>query len=270
MNAAELFQKIEKIIPLDIALEGDKVGFIETKTPPKDIQVKKVLVLMDYIPPSELRFISKTLKNSEKSNLINYEDYDLLITHHPPLVKPEIPTYVIHSNWDLIAGGACDSLAESLEIKVLDVLDPETGLGRLGSPINGPISMKDLEALVMEKLNIDCLKSLKTSKFLNNPQMKINKVAIVSGFGLNPHFIKIAHERGAQVYISGDLTHPGAIMAKKLGISLIDANHHASEMPGLYDLAQLIEDLVKDLGVFVEVFDTGIPWDTKFKLISDK
>ena len=270
MNAAELFQKIEKIIPLDIVLEGDKVGFIGSETP-NDIQVENVLVLMDYIPSCELKFLSNSLNNSETNNSkINYEDYDLLITHHPPLIKPEIPTYVIHSNWDLMVGGACDSLAETLEIKVLDVLDPETGLGRLGSPFNGPISLEELESLVMEKLNIDCIKSVKTSKFLNNPQMKINKVAVVSGFGLNPNFIKNAQNRGAEVYISGDLTHPGAIMAKTLGMNLIDVNHHASEIPGLYDLAQLIEDLVKDLGVFVEVFNTGIPWDTKFKFISDK
>ncbi|MDO9045836.1 MAG: Nif3-like dinuclear metal center hexameric protein [Methanobacteriaceae archaeon] len=266
MNAAELFQKIEKIIPLDIALEGDKVGFIGSETP-DDIQVKNVLVLMDYIPSCELKFLSNNLNNSKISNLkINYEDYDLLITHHPPIIKPEIPTYVIHSNWDLITPGACDSLAETLEIKVLDVLDPKTGLGRLGNPLNGPISLEELEALVMEKLNIDCIKSVKTSKFLNNPQMKINKVAVVSGFGLNANFIKIAHNRGAEVYISGDLTHTGAIMAKALGINLIDVNHHASEIPGLYDLARLI----KDLGIEVEVFNTGIPWDTKFKFISDK
>jgi dinuclear metal center YbgI/SA1388 family protein len=259
MNAAELFRKIEKIIPLDMALKGDQVGFIGTGNP-EDIQVEKVLVLMDYIPSSELKFISKTRKKLE----INYKDYDLLITHHPPLVKPEIPNYVIHSNWDLITGGACDSLAEILEIKVLDVLDPETGLGRLGD-FHKPITMEELETHIMEKLNIDSIKTVKTSKFLNNSQIKIKKVAIISGFGLNPHFIKIAHDRGAEVYISGDLTHPGAILAKTLGMNLIDINHHASEIPGLYDLAPLLEDL----GIVVEVFDTGIPWDTRFKLISD-
>jgi dinuclear metal center YbgI/SA1388 family protein len=260
MNAAELFRKIEKIIPLDTALEGDPVGFMGTGNP-EDIQVQKVLVLMDYIHSSELEFISKALNNLE----INYKDYDLLITHHPPLIKPEIPTYVIHSNWDLINGGACDSLAEILEIKVLDILDPETGLGRLGD-FHKPITMEDLETHIMEKLNIDSIKTVQTSKFLNNSQIKIKKIAIISGFGLNPHFINIAHERGAEVYISGDLTHPGAILAKTLGINLIDINHHASEIPGLYDLANILEDL----GIAVEVFDTGIPWDTRFKFILDK
>lgn len=258
MNAAELFRKIEKIIPLDRALEGDQVGFIGTGNP-EDIQVKKVLVLMDYIPSSE-KFISKTRNNLE----INYKDYDLLITHHPPLVKPEIPTYVIHSNWDLIAGGACDSLAEILEINVLDVLDPETGLGRLGN-FHEHITMKELETQIMEKLNIDSIKSVKTSKFLNNSKINIDKVAVISGFGLNPHFIKIAHARGAEVYLSGDLTHPGAILAKTLGINLIDINHHASEIPGLYDLAQLINGLIKNQEAVVEVFDTKTPWDIIFK-----
>ena len=112
MIAAELFKKIENIIPLEIALKKDTVGFIGPGAP-EEISVQKILVLMDYIPPSELKFVSESLNSP-----INYEDYDLLITHHPPLVEPEIPTYVIHSNWDVIAGGACDALASALEIEI--------------------------------------------------------------------------------------------------------------------------------------------------------
>ncbi len=192
--------------------------------------------------------------------IINYKDYDLLITHHPPHMEPEIPTYVIHSNWDVISGGACDALANKLEMEINDILDPETGLGRIVSPLNGPISIGNLKSLIKEKLNVDCIKYVLSHKFLENPEKTVSKIAIVSGFGLNPNFIKIAHEKGAEVYISGDLTHPGAVLAKILGIDLIDVNHHASEIPGLYALARLIQGF----GVDVEVFDTGIPWNIEF------
>jgi len=254
MIAAELFKKIENAIPLEIALKKDTVGFIGPGAP-EEISVQKVLVLMDYIPPSELKFVSESLNSP-----INYEDYDLLITHHPPLVEPEIPTYVIHSNWDVIAGGACDALASTLEIEIEDILDPDTGLGRIGSPLNGPISIEDLINLIKSKLDVNYIKSVINSEFLEKKGQKIDKIAIVSGFGLNPHFIKIAHTKCAEVYISGDLTHSGAILAKVLGINLIDANHHLSEIPGLYALANII----RDFGVNVEIFDTGIPWNMEF------
>ncbi len=255
MIAAELFKKIENVIPLKIALKKDTVGFLGPGAP-EEISVQKILVLMDYIPPSELKFVSESLNSP-----INYEDYDLLITHHPPLVEPEIPTYVIHSNWDVIAGGACDALASTLKIEIEDIMDPDTGLGRIGSPLNGPISMEDLINLIKEKLDVYCIKSVLKTEFLEKKDQKINKIAIVSGFGLNPHFIKIAHAKGAEVYISGDLTHSGAILAKVLGINLIDVNHHTSEIPGLYALANVI----RDFGVNVEIFDTGVPWDIQFE-----
>lgn len=258
MIAAELFKKIEDIIPLEMALKNDTVGFIGPGNP-DEISIEKILVLMDYIPQSELKFFSNNLNPSINYN-ISYKDYDLLITHHPPLMEPEIPTYVIHSNWDVIPGGACDVLVNELEMEIDDVLDHETGLGRIVSPLNRPISMGDLKNLIKEKLNVDSLKSVLKPEFSKNPEKTVNKIAIVSGFGLNPSFIKIAHERGAEVYISGDLTHHGAVLAKTLGINLIDVNHHASEIPGLYALAKLIQNF----GVNVEIFDTGIPWNVEF------
>lgn len=258
MIAADLFQKIEKIIPLEMALKKDIVGFIGPGNP-EEISVDKILVLMDYIPQYELKSFSNNLNPPINYN-INYKDYDLLITHHPPIIEPEIPTYVIHSNWDVISGGACDALANKLEMEINDILDPETGLGRIVSPLNGPISLDNLKNLIKEKLNVDCIKCVLSPEFSKNPEKTFSKIAIVSGFGLNPDFIKIAHERGAEVYISGDLTHPGAILAKVLGINLIDVNHHTIEMPGLYALTKLI----RDFGVKVEVFDTGIPWNMEF------
>lgn len=263
MLASELFRKIEKLIPLEIALEGDKVGFLGPDNP-DEIYIKKVLILMDYLPQNELNF-SKIIKKNDvngKNEKILYPDYDLLITHHPPLFETKIPTYVIHSNWDILEGGACDALAEYLNIEVKQILDPKTRIGRIGIPLNGPVTLEELERLIKDKFGVNSLRTVKTFEFKKNPSKKINTIAIVSGFGLNSQFIEKAHTQGAEVYISGDLTHPGAILAKNMGINLIDITHHASEMPGLLKLAQLIEEL----GVSADVFDTQIPWNEHFKL----
>ena len=43
--------------------------------------------------------------------------------------------------------------------------------------------------------------------------------------------------------ISGDLTQETAILAKNLKLTLINLGHHESEVPGLYRLAELLEEL---------------------------
>ena len=53
------------------------------------------------------------------------------------------------------------------------------------------------------------------------------------------------------ILISGDLTQETAILAKNLGITLIDLNHHESEIPGLYTL----RDVLKELDIDIEVID---------------
>ena len=47
------------------------------------------------------------------------------------------------------------------------------------------------------------------------------------------------------------MTQQTAILAKNLGITLIDLNHHESEIPGLYALA----DVLKELDVNMEIIN---------------
>ena len=180
-----------------------------------------------------------------------YLAYDLLILHHPPVAPPEIPAYVIHSNWDRLPGGACDALADTLGIGTDGVLDEKAGLGRIGSPHSGPVPLVRFVWEVLGALNVPEVRVVNFQK-----DRLIRRVALVSGFGLNPALIRTAHEQGADLFLSGDLTHPGAMLAKELGIVLVDASHHSTEMPGLYRLGELLSEI----GPAIRVNDTGIPW----------
>lgn len=80
----------------------------------------------------------------------------------------------------------------------------------------------------------------------------IQNVGIISGFGLkNTDYIALAKSKRLDILISGDLTQESAILAKYLGITLIDLNHHESEVPGLYAL----KDFLKELDIDIEVID---------------
>ena len=89
-------------------------------------------------------------------------------------------------------------------------------------------------------------------RIVNEPdgETEINKVGIISGFGLkNPEYVKLAKDKELDLLISGDLTQQTAILAKNLGITLIDLGHHESEVPGLYKLRELISVLDEDIEI---------------------
>lgn len=256
MLASELFQYIEEEVPFKLALKDDPVGFIGPGHPEK-IEVENALVVLDLIP----------------GIIPDTTDADLLVCHHPPLFTPTIPTYIIHSNWDIVQGGACDALAESLQLEVIDILESETGIGRIcntdrmgnskrsgnskrrGNSKKNSIStgynLEEFLRNVSRSIPVDNINLVKGNK------NSLKKVAIISGFGLNPHYIQLASEKGVDLLLSGDLTHPGSILARKLGITLVDATHQATEVPGLIRLCQLIGKL----GIKTDYLDPGKPWE---------
>lgn len=236
MKAFELFHRIEDEIPLSLAVAGDKNGYLGTEDP-HHLEVQKILVLLDYIAP--------------ETGIIDYSLYDLLILHHPPFIQPVIPSYVIHSNWDIIQGGACDALADALHIISAEVLDESSGIGRIGRLSERNITQGRLINEIMATLRIQDIRTVNCNRF----QM-VDRICVVSGFGLSPVYIQEAIRKGVDVFISGDLTHPGAIIARNAGITLIDATHYATEFPGLCRLGERIASFGPD----VHVKNINLPW----------
>lgn len=250
MLASELFKYMEEEVPLNLALKDDPVGFIGPGRP-EEIEVENALVVLDLIPG----LVPETT------------EADLLVCHHPPLFTPTIPTYIIHSNWDIVKGGACDALVESLQLEVTDILEPETGIGRIcntdrmgnskrrgnskKSSSNTGYNLEEFIRNVSRSIPVDNINLVKGNK------NTLKKVAIISGFGLNPHYIQLASEKGVDLLLSGDLTHSGSILARKLGITLVDATHQATEVPGLTRLCQLIGKI----GIKTNYLETGKPWE---------
>ena len=167
----------------------------------------------------------------------------MIITHHPPLFVPDTPTYTIHSNWDIIEGGANDALADRLKLEVIDCFDGKTNIGR--------VCKSNQKFGELKKNILDNFSDVRIVNDLNDEKL-INKVGIISGFGLkNPEYIHLSKSKDLDILISGDLTQETAILAKNLGITLIDLNHHESEIPGLYAL----RDVLKELNIDIEVID---------------
>jgi len=214
---------MDRVAPPELALPGDRIGYHGP-----EIEVEAVLVLMDYLED------------------VAVDGYDLLVLHHPPEVEPPIPYLTVHSNWDVADGGACDALADALGLDVESFLDPDTGVGRI---CRADLSLEEL----LERTGVLNPETLRVV----NPREYVDRVAVVSGFGLSDKsLIMRAWSEGVSAYLSGDLTHGPAILGRNMDLTLIDAGHHATEMPGLHRLREVIEDF----GVMAELLDTGTPW----------
>ena len=224
MKLKEIIAFLDEKIPNEIALDFDNVGLMGEYD--LNLDIESIKIFMDLWPQFD-----------------EFKENTLIITHHPPLFKPKTPTYTIHSNWDIIDGGANDTLAETLKLEVIDYFDEKTNIGRI----------------CISKFNYDELKDIilenfKSIRIVNGTDVKkeINKVGIISGFGLKtPEYVEIAKNKNLDLLISGDLCHETAILAKNLKMTLIDLGHHESEVPGLYAL----KDILDELDINIEVID---------------
>ena len=222
MKLKDIIEFMDEKIPPSLALDRDEVGFKGDYDLNEDIN--SIIVYMDLLPEDDL--------NCENT---------LIVTHHPPLFVPKTPTYTIHSNWDIIDGGANDALAKTLKLKVSNYFDDETGIGRICKTSQKFIELK--KQILDNFSNVRIVNNLDDDKVIEN-------IGIISGFGLkNPEYILLAKNKDIDILISGDLTQETAILARNLGITLIDINHHESEIPGLYALGDVLKELKINVGI---------------------
>ena len=224
MKLKTIIDFLEDKIPQNLALDFDNVGLMGEYD--LDLEISSIEIFMDLMPEYD---------NSPNT---------LIITHHPPLFTPKTPTYTIHSNWDIIDGGANDALAKVLNLEVIDYFDYSTKIGRV---CKSNQTFFELKKSILEKFS-----NVRIVNNLNDNDI-IEKVGIISGFGLkNPEYVKLAKNNDLDILISGDLTQESAILAKNLKITLIDLNHHESEVPGLYALGEVLNNLDIDVKVIDE------------------
>ncbi|WP_405269759.1 Nif3-like dinuclear metal center hexameric protein [Methanobrevibacter sp.] len=225
MRLKEVINFLDEKISKSLALDSDEVGF--RKDYDLTQEITSIKIYMDFLPKDD-----------------EYPENTLIITHHPPLFIPETPTYTIHSNWDIIDGGANEALAETLKLEVIGYFDDKTNIGRI---CMSKSNFKELRDILLNNFeNVRIVNELDDGK-------KISKVGIISGFGLkNPEYVKMAKNKKLDLLISGDLCQETAILAKNLGITLIDLGHHESEVPGLYKLKETISECDIDIEIVDE------------------
>ena len=169
----------------------------------------------------------------------------LLLTHHPLIFKPlsslEINAYpqnvifeasrrgisvvAAHTNLDVAKGGMNDILADLLGLNRVEVLEEAdqgngVGMGRIGD-LTEPTTLSGMIKHVKRILAIEKLTIVAQGNAL------IRRVAVVAGSGGS--LLRIASEKGADLLLTGDVSHHHALEAETLRIALIDGGHFHTE-----------------------------------------
>ena len=90
-------------------------------------------------------------------------------------------------------------------------------------------------------------------RVVGDPESTVETIAFIGGGGGSR--VGLAHEKGADVYLTGDVNHHQFLEAKALGINVIDATHFWTERPGMIALAPRFHELLSPKRVTVEYWD---------------
>lgn len=243
----ELLQILDSFAPVALAEKWDNVGLLVGSP---DNSVSSILIGLD--PTTAL--VDEAIALSA----------DTIITHHPVIFKPlsaintSDPTGRLlqkalssnlniigaHTNLDSAVDGVNDVLGNGLGLTDLVPLIPAekaenavSGLGRIGS-YHHPVPRKEFLARLFHLLGVQSLSIAGTL-----PD-EITTVAVCGGSGSD--LAPLAHQRGAEVYLSAEIKHSTAIWAREAGFAIIDGSHYATEKPATFYLARKLEKIAED------------------------
>ena len=230
LTARDLYTAVDALAPFATAIEGDCVGLL-VGTP--DAPVARVAVALD----------------PTRENVLAARDAgcDLLLTHHPiyfgeyeeqPADAPArlaaqkgLAVLCAHTNLDAAPGGVNDCLAAKLgltDVRPLGIPEEPVPLARVGR-----LSAPDAEALALH-----AARCLGTAGVRFTPAAApIDTVAVCGGSGGS--YLEAAKEAGAQALVVGESKHHLRLLARTLGVALIECGHFCTEHPVTEVLAAL-------------------------------
>lgn len=260
MTLSNLLATFETLWPKATAEEWDRAGLMIGNP---DQEIKKVLLAVDA--------------TSEVLDQAVQENCQLLITHHPLLLRPVhelgeltlkgnlvtkairsgLAIFSAHTNADVAVGGVSQSLAVAIGLRNLSPLDPVSGHGIVG----------DIDETTLVDFARKISKAIPATaagvKVAGDSARLISKVALVGGAG--DSFLTQAASAGVDVFITSDLRHHPAqdfIEQSKLtvGPALIDISHWAAEWVWLDKAAEQLSGKHPGIEFMVSDLRTD-PWD---------
>ena len=184
---------------------------------------------------------------------------NLIVTHHPMMfaarkrlvetdsearllcrmIRHEIALIAAHTNLDQARGGVNDVLAQVIGLQDIS----GEGYVRVGH-LPAPMTAEALARQVGQALNT-------VVRVMGDPQRSLSRVGLSSGGGSDSW--TAARALGAEVFLSGEIKHHHALEAVECGMMTMEAGHHATEEPGIFALADALQNHLNALQYKVHV-----------------
>ena len=226
MKVKDVLRWLDGLAPFDSAEDFDNVGLllgdaeaaVHGVTFGMDVTealVDEAIAHGDGLIVAHHPFIFHALKR------INYNDPQgrtLL-----KLIENHLCVIAAHTNWDKAPGGISDSLAQALGLRGISCPDAFLRLGTLPAPL----SPAELGGLIRRSLHID-------ARCYPASDAPIARVAVAGGaYGEG---YALAAESGAQAFVVGEVRHHELLDACARSLTVYDAGHFPTELPGVMSL----------------------------------
>ena len=261
MQISDVVQAIDSVAPFTSAASWDAVG-LQLGDPGRTVE--RIGVVHELTPAVMIDVIDREL--------------ELVVAYHPLIFRPlasitaapgsegrsmklvehGVSVIAVHTNWDVASGGTSDALAGALSLEDAVGFGSSDGdlnlagrtmehVGRIGTFAD---SVDDVIDLVSSRLGA----TPRTAGVFERP---VERLAVLPGSGGS--FIDAARNSGANVLVTGDVSHHEARFATDLGLCVIDAGHAATERPGVQALYAAVVDSV---GTAIDLTGVDVnPWE---------
>lgn len=232
----ELYTYLVSLMPNSLACDWDNDGLMVCGN--EDAEVNKILMTLDV--------------TNEAVDYAIDNNCNVIISHHPLIFRPiksivptdtttkiaikalknDLTVMSFHTRLDAAKNGVNDVLCEVLGVRNTEAFGPETEvIGKIGD-----VDVTDFVSFaneVKDKLSADGIKITDAGK-------TVNRVAVLGGGGKD--FVLPAYFYGADTFVTGEINYNTAVIAKDLGINVIEAGHYFTEAPVLKRLVSWIEE----------------------------
>ena len=238
MILKEIINIIEENYPKTLAYSWDNVGLLAGNI---EKEIKKVLLTLDVTPDvvDEAIDLGVDLILSHHPLIFegvkSFEESSAKVNMYVKIIRNNLAVYSAHTNMDTAENGINQRLAEVLGLENIEVLEEETGLGRIGEIKK--TSLFEFAKLVKTKLNTPMV------RVSGGSDSEVLKVAV--GSGACSDLYPLAISKDADVLVTADLKYHIAQDAHFDGISIIDAGHYPTEIIAM----DMFSDLLKDTGL---------------------
>ncbi len=230
VKVKEIRDFYDEIAPFYMQFDFDNIGILVGFP---DNEVRKVLVALD-------------ITDEVIDEAITF-GADLIISHHPiifealkritiddvkgrkviRMIQNGISAICLHTNMDSAEGGVNDALMTALGVKTPELLCPHGnhpygapyGISRFGC-LEEAVGLDEYLSAIKVNLSANGLRYVSGGK-------KVYKIACCGGAGAGD-MLK-ALEIGCDTYVTSDLKYDHFLLAKELGLNLIDADHFCTE-----------------------------------------